>query len=917
MKRITSLLLALTLAFSLCVPALAEDAAGTTLRLEETTGTVKVKDAAGADKTARTGMRLYNGYTVETGASSSGYISLDDTKAVKLDASGKVEIKKNGKKLEVSLTAGQLFFNVTEPLKVDESLNIRTATMVTGIRGSFGWVNGTEIGLLHGHVTLTCINPETSAVRVTEVYSGEKVSYEAGASSAAADPELLEIDFVKEPVTLEDVPVLVVEQVASDETLQAQLAEYAAEAKAENAAAEVIDVKELVDSLETKQAAEAAAETAAQAEAAAAAAAQETAIAVAATATATESGSAAGTVYLSNTTEGTDSGYTGAEAAATTATAGGGGGGDSGSTTYTVTDATQLTAALADNNDVTFTGTGTATNLSIANGKTLTVASGADLTLAGTSENLSSNTLINNGTLTISGTFNNGGATAGRFVNNGTLIINSGASFVNKANGTFNGSKSFAGGGALKFTVTFETNGGSTVTDDEYISDVYIGAPTAPTRTGYAFDGWYKDSSLTTAWAFDSDSMPNDNMTLYAKWLTVTTETVFVTDSSVSISGGKLLEVIEIDGASRTLTYIGSSQSFTSARWYEMEVDSNNEIHSATLVPTQGRSMQSATLNSDAATISSDGSIYTCSDSTVFLVTTAASGKVTTPPDNVYTGIGTASITPSTDGVDSANMFFVYSGTTVQYAVILGTSTTTSGTGGGSITGTTGTNVTWALTTGSDGSGMKTLTLSPTVSGTTASIDDFSSMTDRPWNDQAASINAVVIGSGISIIGASAFNGFTSLTSVTIPSDVTYIGTSAFAGCSQLASVVIQGDPTIAQVAFAGCNANLSVTSSGSLRNWGSRTFYTSTFPTGVRISGTDSTEPAPISYEITMVSGRAAYNGTDGSVTIDGNTYSSDSYSTYCTKGSMDASVNNMTVDLYLVKLTGDTASTIINYAK
>ena len=100
MKRVISLILVFTFLLVLTVPAMAaDDATGTTLRLDETTGTVGVTDAAGVDKTIRAGMRLYNGYGVETGASSAAYITLDDTKAVKLDASGKAEIKKQGKKL--------------------------------------------------------------------------------------------------------------------------------------------------------------------------------------------------------------------------------------------------------------------------------------------------------------------------------------------------------------------------------------------------------------------------------------------------------------------------------------------------------------------------------------------------------------------------------------------------------------------------------------------------------------------------------------------------------------------------------------------------------------------------------------------------------------------------------------------------
>ena len=326
MKKAISLILAFSFLLALTVPAAAADSAvGTTLRLTETKGTVTVKTAAGESKSVVKSMRLYSGYTVGTGASSSAYIGLDDTKAVQLDSSGMVEIKKQGKKLEVSLTSGQLYFNVTEPLKTDESLNIRTATMVTGIRGSFGWVTPKEMGLMHGHVTLTCTNPETGASRVTEVYSGEKVTFETATQVTAADPTLLEIDFVKEEITNADVPAIVVEEIKKDETLQAQLTEHAEAVLAENPEATVIDVPTLIGSLETKQAEEKAAEEAAQAQVEEAVAAQETAIAEEAAAE-----------QASGTTGGTAQDYVFETPAAST----GDGGSDytpSAPTTYTVT----------------------------------------------------------------------------------------------------------------------------------------------------------------------------------------------------------------------------------------------------------------------------------------------------------------------------------------------------------------------------------------------------------------------------------------------------------------------------------------------------------------------------------------------------------------------------------------------------
>ncbi len=218
MKRFIAMLLVVVLLAGACgMSAAAENAKGGTIRLEESSGTVTVSNAGGKVQTIRESMRLYNGYSVVTGLSSEAFVSLDDSKAVKLDASTKVEVKQSGKQLEVALVSGQLFFDVTKPLKADETMNITTSTMVTGVRGSYGWVRPNEMGLMHGHVTLLCRNPYTGETRVTEVYSGERVYFDPDPQGGSADPELLEIDFVKEKITNADVPVIVVREMAKDQ----------------------------------------------------------------------------------------------------------------------------------------------------------------------------------------------------------------------------------------------------------------------------------------------------------------------------------------------------------------------------------------------------------------------------------------------------------------------------------------------------------------------------------------------------------------------------------------------------------------------------------------------------------------------------------------------------------------------------
>lgn len=68
------------------------------------------------------------------------------------------------------------------------------------------------------------------------------------------------------------------------------------------------------------------------------------------------------------------------------------------------------------------------------------------------------------------------------------------------------------------YTVTFHSMGGTAVVSiTNAARDALLTAPAAPTRTGFAFDGWYQDYALTDAWNFAVDTVAA-NMTLYTKW---------------------------------------------------------------------------------------------------------------------------------------------------------------------------------------------------------------------------------------------------------------------------------------------------------------------------------------------------------------------------------------------------------------
>lgn len=71
--------------------------------------------------------------------------------------------------------------------------------------------------------------------------------------------------------------------------------------------------------------------------------------------------------------------------------------------------------------------------------------------------------------------------------------------------------------GSSTWLVSFNSMGGSVVQSQSVVDGEKATEPTAPTKTGKTFGGWYSDLDLTTAWDFSTDTVESDMM-LYAKW---------------------------------------------------------------------------------------------------------------------------------------------------------------------------------------------------------------------------------------------------------------------------------------------------------------------------------------------------------------------------------------------------------------
>jgi hypothetical protein len=191
----------------------------TTMKLLHMEGTVTLEEN-GETKTVKENLRFKSGDAISTEVKSLVSVGLDDTKIVTLDEESRAEFQKDGKNLELTLTDGQLFFNVTEKLDADASFNIRNSDMVVGIRGTSGVYTIDEYGrpalfLTDGAVKITATNPETGESKTITLQPGKRVSVYFYSDRPLGQT----VEFYETEMTPDMLPDFAVTQIYSDEDL--------------------------------------------------------------------------------------------------------------------------------------------------------------------------------------------------------------------------------------------------------------------------------------------------------------------------------------------------------------------------------------------------------------------------------------------------------------------------------------------------------------------------------------------------------------------------------------------------------------------------------------------------------------------------------------------------------------------------
>ena len=82
------------------------------------------------------------------------------------------------------------------------------------------------------------------------------------------------------------------------------------------------------------------------------------------------------------------------------------------------------------------------------------------------------------------------------------------------------------------YTISFDTNEGTSVADIEQYYGTDVTRPADPAKTGYSFGGWFSDSALRTPYVFTT--MPAEDITVYAKWNVITYDIVYNLDGGTN-----------------------------------------------------------------------------------------------------------------------------------------------------------------------------------------------------------------------------------------------------------------------------------------------------------------------------------------------------------------------------------------------
>ena len=189
---------------------------------------------------------------------------------------------------------------------------------------------------------------------------------------------------------------------------------------------------------------------------------------------------------------------------------------------------------------------------------------------------------------------------------------------------------------ANTYTVTFDANGGTTTTASKTVTyDSTYGELPRPTRTGYAFDGWYYDLSDELEVDDSSTVIVASNHTLYARWYAISVKVTFDANGGTASSTEKNVTFDSTYGELPTATRTG----YTFNGWYTAQTGGTKLTVDTKVTNAAAHTMYARwTANTYKITFNANGGTTTVTEKNVTYDSTY--GELPTPTRTGYTFSG-------------------------------------------------------------------------------------------------------------------------------------------------------------------------------------------------------------------------------------------------------------------------------------
>jgi len=303
--------------------------------------------------------------------------------------------------------------------------------------------------------------------------------------------------------------------------------------------------------------------------------------------------------------------------------------------------------------------------------------------------------------------------------------------------------------GITTYTVTFDTQGGTELAASTVTAGTTVASPIVPTKSGFAFAGWYSDIGLTTIYSFSA--IIEENITLYAKWLIETAGLEYIEfEDGYSVSKGTSTETNIVIPPIHNLLPVRqiASQGFSGY----------TNLNSITIP--------------DSITSIGSYAFQSCTSLTIITIPVS----VTSIGNSAFqscTSLTSITVEASNTNYESIDGVLFNKGATILLHYPVGK------------VGITYTIPDSVISLG-DNSFYKCTLLSITIGNNVTDIGSYAF-------NRCSRLTSITIPDSVTEIGYSAFNKCASLTSIIIPDSVTGIVISAFSNCTSLASSIMVG----------------------------------------------------------------------------------------------------------------------------